>query len=149
MVSRSARLVWLIVAVTLVACGPGRQGPWTTVGGDRVDDGLLLSMPGPSGHCDWESAEFLFIGRDGAVPGIPVERNDQYIRDPERLFRSHLAAAFDADAELPADAAATGYARAGIELWLAPSDPTSVYIRSNDRFERWPRVREDHPILCA
>jgi hypothetical protein len=140
----------VVVAMLTAGCsGFNTGGAWTDDGGNEVSTDLLLSRPGPSDHCDWGSATFLFVGRNGTVPGIPAEWYDQYIRDPEDIFRSELAATFDGDATVPADARFTGYSTSTLELWLAPSDPGSLYVRASEKFERWPRVRREEVILCA
>jgi hypothetical protein len=143
--------ILLVTAVALTGCGvgPAVESDWRNASGEPIDRGLLWSYQGPSEHCDWASAAFLAIGRTGDVAGVPADMNDQYVRDPDHLFVSELATAFQADAELPPGAVDTGYSNGTLELWLDPADSSSVYLRVDDTYERWPRVEGDDPLFCT
>jgi hypothetical protein len=142
-------MVSMGLALSLAACGSGVNNEWVDRDGTAIPADLLWSVQGPADHCAWSSAAFLFVGREGNVRGIPSDWNDQYVRDPEGLFEGRLAAAFDPDAEPPAEVAETGYSNGALELWLASDDPLALYLRTDDGFERWPRVEGDEPILCT
>lgn len=136
----------LVLALLLVGCGGGLPA-WSDHSGGQVPSEDLWWVEGPREHCGWESATFLFIGRDGEVPGIPPEHYDQYIRDPEGIMPA-LATSFAADVEPPSGTEFTGYSAGGSELWIAPGYTDAVFIRREGRFERWPRVTLSHPLLC-
>jgi hypothetical protein len=110
---------------------------------------MLRSVRGPAEHCGWDSAAFLFIGRESDVPNIPPAWNDQFVRDPDGLFTEQLASEFETDVSLPGDAVDTGYSNPDLHLWIAPSDKSGVYVDIDGAFERWPRVSGDDPILCV
>jgi hypothetical protein len=137
----------LIVSACSAGLAPG--GPWTDIRGTQLPAGELHTFLGPSDHCDWNSATFLFIGRDDPVSGIPLDWYDEYVRNPDGLFTDLLADEFAVDIELPADAAFTGYSTPKLRLWIAPSISTAVFVEVGDESERWPRVEGDDPILCT
>lgn len=142
-------LVLIALSTLLASCmAPVGAGPWTDATGAVVDPEQLSSAQGATEHCDWGSATFLFVGRGGGLPGVNDAWNDQFVRDPETLFDGSLAAAYEADVLPPSDAAFTGYRTSTVELWIAESDQRAVDIRVEGRFERWPRVAADHPLLC-
>jgi hypothetical protein len=140
----------LAFCLVLVGCGGpvGTDGPWRGGDGVAVDDAYLWSFAGDSEHCDWGDVTFLFVGRDGAVPGIPDVFRGQFVRDPQDRF-SDVAGPFGRDVRLPADAYDSGYSTPTADLLLARSTPDAVFIRIGDVVELWPRVTADEPILCA
>lgn len=140
----------LLLALCLSGCflGPDGEETWTDSSGAVMPAGKLRSYQAPSDHCDWGSATFLFIGRDGAVAGVPEGVNDQYVRDPEGLFRDVLADRYTTDVELPEDAVYTGLSTDTFKLWIAQSLATAVIIEVDGAFEQWPRVKGDSPVLC-
>lgn len=144
-------LAILVLALSLGACafGPSPGGTWQNPSGDQVETNGLWSWRGDSGHCDWGSATFLWIGRGASVPGIEEAFYDQYVRDPRHLFDEVLADEFIAGVDLPEDAEFTGYSNSSLRLWIASSITTSVFLEVEDQFERWPRVDGPDPILCA
>jgi hypothetical protein len=143
--------VLALVGCLLTGCqaSTAYDAPWVDPSGNQVGPELLRTVRGPGEHCGWESAVFLFIGRSGQVQGIPSDWNDQFIRDPDDLFAGKLAARFEVDVEPPADAEDTGYSSSSLDLWIAHSDTSAVFVRAGGTFERWPRVRGDDPILCV
>lgn len=114
--------------------------PWTKDGKEVPRDELVLAA-GPE-HCDWQESTSL-RGRGLSAPRD--ERGRQWVRDPKGVlgFDPRAKAQFRARAELPADAAWTGYVQDGVEVWVAPNDDAEyVYlVNSADRrdVERWVR----------
>jgi hypothetical protein len=112
-------------------------GPTWTLNGRPVDGSILNSFAGPE-HCGWQSATMMHLGR----PIDTLSRNvHQFIRDPDGVVDRGLRERLAPHATLPADARGTGYRDGELELWLAPSDPDSVYLRAGDDVERWPRAQ--------
>jgi hypothetical protein len=134
---------WQVVG--LRACDPSEFDPVDVLDGltiwrDAADRPLptyaIHSHAGP-GHCDWERAIFLSLGRE----------HTQYIRDPRHDLRDRTVMSFDPDVSIPADASDTGFHTEEWHLFTVPSG-RAVYIRTSDgTYERWPRARE--PIGCA
>ncbi|MFD5711933.1 hypothetical protein ACFWHW_16325 [Streptomyces pharetrae] len=107
---------------------------WTDEHGDRVPFGSLHSGAGP-GHCDWQRAHFLTLGRepDGRL----------YARDPHGVLPDGmLTAPYDGDVPLPVRARDTGHRRGDRALWVVDGDPSKIYIRTPDGVEAWPRVAD-------
>jgi hypothetical protein len=101
----------------------------------------------------------LLLAGCGADDGLPTgdwplsgesEQRRQFVRDPEGVTGvPELRQGFRADAELPTDAAPTGYENDGTELWLAASDQNvRAYLvsESGEKVEAWPRA--DPPVGC-
>lgn len=106
---------------------------WTDRGGHRVATTVLTGSAGAE-HCDWESAHFLWMGRD--------EDSRQYARDPDGVLGTELLTAeYDGDVRMPADAQDTGYRFDDWELWL-PDDKSIAYIRTSDGVEAWPETKD-------
>ncbi len=89
------------------------------------------------GHCDWQSARFLYW----APPGTPgtLRATRLYVRDPMGVFRGHWTMPFLRSTSLPSSARYTGFRRDGKALWLA-ADERAMYVKDDDRVERWPRI---------
>lgn len=127
------------------------QGRPVLDGTDR-DDGfpLVLHLFHGIEHCDWQDVTFLHVSWPlGTVVRSPYRDGyRQYIRDPERkLLPAFRLEPFVSDIPLPGDARATGYHRAGWELWVSPSHVDRyVYLVHGDRAERWPRAGLD--VAC-
>jgi hypothetical protein len=125
----------------------GDYREWTTADGCLLRIDVLGDRPGPE-HCGFESARVI-------VTGIPVgERytdasdDAEFIRDPDNVFGDpEIAAAFDPNAELPADAEDTGFRNEGSELWIVPGDDSAIYLVTGESVERWPHDPE--PTGCA
>jgi len=149
--------------LALAACNP-YVGKWLDADGQPVPDrsvqgeGLVVQTYVVTGHCDWGAATFLLIawppGRveHGNVPSAISDGTARmYVRDPERIFAPEgvspagLAGDFEANAELPASAVATGLHREGWEIWTG-QDEDSLYLVGPDRTERWQRA--GHFITC-
>ncbi|MFE1289966.1 hypothetical protein [Streptomyces sp. NPDC058751] len=100
---------------------------WTDRDGRRVPTTEVSSSVGAE-HCDWQSAHFLDLGRSGRL----------YARDPRGVLPpGALAAAYDGDVRMPADARDTGYRYGDWRLWLTP-DRSTAYVRTSDGVEAWP-----------
>lgn len=134
---------WIVE--TFATCDPAEYDPasepdlsievWFDEDDNRVPTSIIRSLRGAE-HCGWQSATFLrFDGR-------------QYLRDPRGVVDAPLTAAFDPDAELPADAVATGYHRAGQTLWLS-GDGSVAYLVDDEQVEAWPALVSNDPVLCA
>lgn len=133
------------IAETFATCDPAEYDPasepdlsievWRDEDDNRVPTSIIRSLRGAE-HCGWQSATFLrFDDRD-------------YLRDPRGVVDVPLVAAFDPDAELPADAVATGYHRAGQTLWLR-NDGMVAYLVDDEQVEAWPAPVSNGPVLCA
>jgi hypothetical protein len=120
--------------------------PWTTADGCLVRIDVLADRSGPA-HCGYESARVIITGKPVGTHYGGSESSAEYVRDPESVFGdSATAAAFDADADLPESAVATGFRQETTELWIDPSDSSSIYLVSEGSVERWPLDPE--PTLC-
>ncbi|WP_340374258.1 hypothetical protein U5640_03090 [Streptomyces sp. SS7] len=105
---------------------------WTDRDGHRVATTTLTSHAGAE-HCGWERAHFL--GTGGA------EDYRQYVRDPDGVLASGLLAApYDADVRMPADARDTGYRYGHWRLWLT-KDRRTAYVRTPEGVEAWPLAK--------
>jgi hypothetical protein len=166
--SRSVRgTTSVLLGVALAACTVEQNGSVTAPA--RTSAGAATSVPEPTGltvdqllepwsldgtpssleesgmhrgteHCDWEAATFLVVGWP---PGHQARGGNlrQYVRDPEGVLRSDHATQLVLDAELPADAAPTGFHdAAGIELWVAADGSTAYLVGDEGSVEAWPRA---------
>lgn len=107
---------------------------WVDADGERVPTSVLAVVNGPE-HCDWESVTFLNV--EGA----------SFVADSRGVLgEGHVAAPFDDDAELPADAVETGYHRESRRLWLA-SDGRFAFVVDGDDVQAWPALAQ--PTACA
>nr|MDT0663349.1 hypothetical protein [Micromonospora sp. DSM 115978] len=139
----------LVVGVLLMAgCGADDglpTGDWRHNGAE-VSAAKIESYAGDD-HCDWQEAHFLHVV--WPLSGESGQRR-QFVRDPEGVTGvPELRQGFRADAELPTDAAPTGYENDGTELWLAGSDQdVRAYLvsESGEKVEAWPRA--DPPVGC-
>src|SRR3954454_17113681 len=114
-------------------------GVWTDEHGARVPVATISSRQGPA-HCGWEDITFLSVGSGRTA--------DLYLRDTSGELQAYLATTFAADAQLPEDAADTGYRRNGRVLWLAADGRAAYLVGETDPqdVERWPAAQ---PIGCA
>lgn len=143
------------VAVLLLLCGCTAEaerepsGPWS-VAGEAVGPEVVASAAGPV-HCGWQAAHLLEVGWPLGDTGSSRREVRSYVRDPEGVLPSgDQRGRFLPDADLPADARATGYANGGWELWFAPGDDvTRAYLVADGgrTVEAWPRDTE--PPACA
>jgi hypothetical protein len=120
---------------------------WTTARGCRVRVDVAAANRGPD-HCGFQAATVIVLGDPPAV-GSFRRRGSQrlYVRDPRNVFGDPVtAAAFEAHARLPDDAADTGLRRRAAELWVVRGDVSAIYLKLPTRTERWPLDRE--PTLC-
>jgi len=105
------------------------QQIWTDADGNPVPTTRIESWTGPA-HCDWQSMTFLFL--DG-------NEESAFVRDPDPELVDYFDEPYQAHAELPADAEATGFMRDGKRLWLS-SDGDRAYVGTRDDVEVWPRT---------
>ena len=72
--------------------------------------------------------------------GQPISGDARrFVRDPDGHLGDPLLASGYADAaDLPHDAADTGYRQGDQEVWLAASDPDAAFVVSHGVVERWP-----------
>ena len=125
--------------------------PWRDSAGAEVSRDIAQVIKG-SAHCGWENVAFVSLGWPIGVPGSDIEHKRHYVRDPNDAVDPdgiyHFQAAYDGDAELPADAADTGYRYADAELWISPSDvDEAIYFVRPDVIERLPRD-PDWDLIC-
>ncbi|MDG4858055.1 hypothetical protein P8605_07810 [Streptomyces sp. T-3] len=107
---------------------------WTDEQDRPVPTTKISSSMGPE-HCDWQSVEFLHLGRDKA--------RRQYFRDPEAKFADSdlLNSRYADDVPMPGDATDTGFCYEGRELWLS-ADKKDAYVRDGGHVQRWPGSKE-------
>ena len=107
-------------------CGPPR---WVDRTGQVASPTVLKQTRGLE-HCDWQAASFLHY------------RRESYVGDPEGVLPTGgTALSYEARADLPSDAVATGYREGDRELWTSLSvGRDAVYIVTPEGAERWPRL---------
>jgi hypothetical protein len=106
---------------------------WTDAAGRPVPTTKIQAWRGPE-HCNWDSMTFLELGKA------------TYVRDAQTDLAEYFADPYQAHAELPDSAVATGYERDGQQLWLS-ADEQLAYVGTTSDVEVWPR--EVKPLLCA
>ena len=94
----------------------------------------------------------LSVGEIVAITGLSQSNASNHLRCLSEcgLVSGDQRGRFLPDADLPADARATGYANDGWELWFAPGDDvTRAYLVADGgrTVEAWPRDTE--PPACA
>jgi hypothetical protein len=132
MVLRRTALI-LVAAMTVSACG-ATHGPWTDPSGNLASSGIIVEYEGFQ-RCGTHDVVFIeYAGRT-------------YANDPSGALGplaapSGQALTFNDQAQLPADAVASGYRHSFREVWVAQSDLEEyLYIVFDDeRVERWPRA---------
>ncbi len=149
MVTRSVAGLLVVLALMTACSGLSAGGRWTDESGSEVSTDILWAHRGNSGHCNWGSAHFLWIGLRADPPGIDEEYYDEYIRDPRNLFGEMLEGSLETGVELPDDAEYTGYSNSRYRLWIAPSVTSHVFLEIDGEFESWPRVKGPDPVACA
>lgn len=97
-------------------------GVWTDAEGLPVPTTRVASWRGTE-HCGWDAMTFLVVG----------ERT--YVRRPLPELARSVVGAYAAGVEVPTEAEATGWRRAGDRLWL--TDETA-YVGSRGDAEAWP-----------
>lgn len=119
--------------------------PWTDARGCFVRIDVLAERSGPD-HCGWEDADVLIVGTPLGEPYTSANDSVTYVRDPDAVFGDpDLAAGYEADANVPAEAVDSGFRREGLSLWHVPGDQSAVWVVEGDTAERWPR---GEPPLC-
>jgi hypothetical protein len=118
----------------------GDHQRWTDGSGCKVRLDVISHIHGAA-HCDWESAEFITIGRPlGAATGVYTEETiNRYVWDPEHvLFDGPLADSIDL-ADLPQTAIDTGYRQGGSVMWIDESDESVLFVVHDDFADVWQR----------
>jgi hypothetical protein len=128
-------------------------GPPYQADGDRFPHypGVAILDPGgdiadPNVIALWQpscrpNVPFLQVGWPIGAPSTEFDNTRRFVGDVQGVLdRSHgVVSAFDADADLPPDATATGYRTDDFELWLSPTTgDAAAYLRFEDHVERWP-----------
>jgi hypothetical protein len=98
-----------------------------------------LQLARGADHCGWGNSAYIGGGALGTNGGDAVR--SVWSRDPNGVINETTRAGFRAEAELPLDAAFTGYTQGPVELWVAPGDNGEyVYLVNADNHadvERW------------
>jgi hypothetical protein len=127
------------LAALFDAVGPHPGTPWQR-GPQAVPTSELTLFHGPE-HCGWQDAALL---GGPALDPLVSGRVALWVRDPRGVVSADLRAAFRARAELPADAAFTGFSWRTAQLWVAASDEGRFVYLVNARdpadVERWPAM---------
>jgi hypothetical protein len=112
--------------------------PWTDRDGCLIRVDVLAERPGPAA-CGWEDTSVLISGVPLGVQYLGTFDSIEFVRDPSGSYGiPDFVAGFDLLENLPADAIDTNYRQSDRELWLSPTDPNAVYLRSPEGTERWP-----------
>jgi len=122
---------------------PVRTGrPWCdALGHGRVVDAAQIALV-TRYPCGRGRAAVLTLGLPLGMPIDPLLRHE-FVRDPagEFLAEGWIAAPYEADTPVPADAASTGWTNGNVELWMSPGDlDAAVYMHVGGAIERWPRT---------
>ena len=113
---------------------------WTTTDGCAVRLDVLMTRQGED-SCGGEEVADILMGQPLGAP-TSESKSRMFIRDPQQILTNRKTSqAFDADAQLPADAEDTGFRQDGLELWMRPGDDSFVYLLVNeDGVEAWPQA---------
>ena len=120
----------------------------TDDGGGRIialPDQLSIVTRYPCGG----HAAILSIGRPLGARIDPLVRWE-YVRDPRNEFRraGWLAARYNGDTVLPADARSTGWTNGNVTLWISPNDlDRGIYLVRGDTVERWARAAPQWGVI--
>ncbi|HMO94503.1 MAG TPA: hypothetical protein PKD27_00170 [Tepidiformaceae bacterium] len=136
-------LVGFACAASLFSCGDDSslrefEGEWQRVGNSAFS---AESWEGDA-HCELDGAVNLRLSHQS----FDTFRN--FVRDPDGKSFFRLQAgqppldAFIIVPELPGDAFPAGLRNGGPELFLVPG-MAAVYVRIDDKFERWPSAPYD------
>lgn len=116
----------------------GRYHDWSDRNDCLVRIDVVTDRPGPD-HCQFQAARVIAVGNPIGTRFTSAADTIEYVRDPEGVFGvPALTEGLDLDAELPVNAADTGFRQAATELWVVPDDTSAIYLRRDDRVERWP-----------
>lgn len=115
----------------------------------RAVSGEVINVIRGADHCGWQSVAFLHVGWPLGTEAQSSTQMRQYVRDPQGVLPPGIIPpTLELAADLPADAAPSGYVADRLELWISPSEvDQAVYLVVEDRTERWPRAEE--VIACA
>lgn len=108
----------------------------------RID--VLADRPGVA-PCSWGSVRAIITGTPLGARYTNAKDDVEYTRDPDNVMG--LAVELDLDARSPEGAVDTSYRSGATELWIDPSEGTSIYLVESDHTERWPRV--DNAQVCS
>jgi hypothetical protein len=114
---------------------------WSTSDGCALRLDVLMTRQGEDACGGEEVADILM----GTPLGASTERSEArtFIRDPNGILTNRRTSeAFDADAELPPNAKATGFQQDDYELWMLRGKDDFVYLVDEEgNVEAWPRPR--------
>jgi hypothetical protein len=142
---------WLVLtslSLLLGSCSSDsfELGDWRDSAGDRPAASIVYSTHGHQ-HCGTEDVWIIGLGRDRLAGSSAA--GEIFLRDPNAALVDHLGPdrrreePFQWNADLPHDAADTGFRNGDAELWIA-ADHSAAYVVFEDRTERWPRTTYDH-----
>jgi hypothetical protein len=113
---------------------------WATSDGCAVRLDVLMTRQGEDSCGGEQVAEILM----GTPLGTSHEKSSarSFIRDPEGILVGRkLSEAFDAHAQVPADAQDRRFRQDDLELWMRPRDDSFVYLVGEADVEAWPQVQ--------
>jgi hypothetical protein len=94
-----------------------------------------------------QDSTFLVIGWPLGHAELNMSAARWYVRNLPEFLKPMLLTDFGSEVTPVKDARYTGYHNSTFELWLAPSDQdTTVYIKTEGHFERWPRAKQ--ALMC-
>lgn len=140
--------IWLCVTVLAVligfGCGRGDNNvPWS--GPPAYGDGAAVFEFAGWEHCGWQDARFLVVSAEvieKTTGQAPTKFAGTYfVRDPTGVVGVEwMTGTLELDAELPRDAAATGFRSGERALMLSSAEGDRfAYVADGERVERWPR----------
>src|SRR5258708_3904926 len=133
------------LAMLTIACSSG-QSTWQ-VGSEAVDSHVVSTLPSAE-HYQLQDSIFRVWGWPLGTAERNIDTARWYVRNPTAMITPDLLATFASNVTPPKDARYTNYHNSTFELWLAPSDQdVSAYIKTEGRFERWPRAA--HGFICS
>jgi len=120
---------------------------WTAEGGCLIRIDVLADRPGPE-HCGYESSRVIITGIPFGARYSNQRDAAEFVRDPDNVLGDAATSnAFDPDVQLPERAQDTGFRTIDTQLWVDPTDGSSIYLVLGDRVERWPR--DPTPTICS
>jgi hypothetical protein len=92
----------------------------------------------------------LTLGLPLMTPDDQLDRH-QYIRDPlgEAMDRGWITERWKRGVKLPEDAEDTGWTNGNMDIWLDDNEvEQAIYVRTDGRYERWPRATDPSVTDC-
>ena len=92
----------------------------------------------------------LTLGLPLMTPDDQLDRH-QYIRDPlgEAIGRGWLHERWKRGVKLPDDAEDTGWTNGNMDIWIDDNEvEQAIYVRTDGRYERWPRATDPSVTDC-